>query len=376
MNNPEHKFIPNKTDTGYQLALIIPTYNEYANIAVLVERIQQAIPKQLNWELIFVDDNSSDGTADLISQIHTTSNNIRCLSRIGMRGLSSACLEGMLASNAPIVAVMDADLQHDEKLLPAMYQQFEQDSELDLVVASRFMKQGSPGGLTQNRVALSRLSNWVGSKVIKARLSDPMSGFFMLKRNVITEYYPKLSRLGFKLLLDICASYPNIKHREIPYIMRSRHAGESKLDTLVSWEYIELLLDKTLGKWIPLRFMSFVIVGLSGVFVHLSLLYSLLLFTGLSFIYAQLIATLIAIANNFYWNNLFTYRDLRLKARLFWRGLLTFYLACSIGVTININIASMLEARGLMWWLSGSLGAIIGAFWNFSISRYFTWSAK
>ena len=342
-------------DYGYQLALIIPTYNECSNIDRLLELTQQALPDSINWELIVVDDNSSDGTADYLETLHRQYTNIRCLKRIGRRGLSSACLEGILATNAPIVAVMDADMQHDECLLPLMYQQLAEHSELDMVVGSRYMENASTGTLTENRVILSKLSNWIGNKLIKTKLSDPMSGFFMLRRGIVLKQYSKLSRLGFKLLLDIYTSYPTINCIELPYIMRSRFDGESKLDILVSWEYIQLLLDKTLGKWIPLGFISFVMVGFSGLIVHLVLLYSLLFFSGFVFSEAQLIATLVAIANNFYWNNFFTYRAQRLEGRKFWQGMLTFYLACTIGVAINVNIASMLKESGLIWWLSGGL---------------------
>ncbi len=198
----------------------------------------------------------------------------------------------------------------------------------------------------------------------------------MLRREIIVNQYQRLSKMGFKILLDICASQSSINCVELPYTMRQRHSGESKLDVLVSWEYILLLLDKTLGRVIPLQFLSFVLVGLSGLVLHLTILYSLLSLADFLFGMAQGISTLCAIANNFYWNNLFTYRDQQLHGVAFWRGLVTFYIACMLGVLININIATMLKDYDIVWWAAGSLGAVVGAVWNFAISRYFTWSNR
>lgn len=361
-----------KTSQGYELSIVVPTYNEQANIDELVKRLSHCLDS-ITWELIVVDDNSEDGTAEYVNQLHHKYPNIRSILRIGRRGLSSACLEGVLASTASIVAIMDADLQHDEQLLPQMFHCLYSQQEVNLVVGSRYIDNASTGSLSPKRVTISKLSNWIGNKILSTPLSDPMSGFFMIRKSVIVKNYQRLSKMGYKILLDICATDKSIQCVELPYRMRQRHSGESKLDVLVSWEYFLLILDKTLGQIIPLRFLSFVSVGLTGLSVHLCVLYSLLAITNISFGYAQGLSTLVAITNNYYWNNIFTYRDQRLTGNIFWRGLLSFYVACTLGVIININIATMLASYGAIWWLSGSLGAMIGAVWNFAISRYFTW---
>ena len=363
-------------DRGYQLSVIVPTFNELGNIQELVNRLQQSL-QDIHWELIVVDDDSPDGTADTVRQLHNQQAHIRCIQRIGRRGLSSACVEGFLASNAPYIAVIDADLQHDEQLLPSMLENLLADSNLDLVIGSRFMHEASTGDLATKRVLLSRFSNWLGSKVTKAQLSDPMSGFFMLRREWLRPLLPELSQIGFKILLDIFASsQQNIRFLEMPYRMRQRFSGSSKLDMMIALEYLQLLVDKSVGRFIPTRFILFVMVGLTGLGVHLLSLYSLMNLADLNFYQAQVYATILAIANNFYWNNLFTYRDRRLHGRAFARGLLVFYLACSLGVLININIASTLNQALMPWWFAGTIGAVIGSIWNFAITNYFAWRPK
>ena len=364
------------TDKGYQLSIIVPTFNERDNIEELVSRLQACL-QSIRWELIVVDDNSPDGTADIVRSLHKDHAYIRCIQRIGRRGLSSACIEGFLASSAPYIGVIDADLQHDELLLPAMLQSLQSDSELQLVIGSRFMHKASTGDLAPKRVMLSRVSNWLGNKITKAELSDPMSGFFMVRRACLMELLPRLSQIGFKILLDIFTSSKGaIRYLETPYRMRQRFSGDSKLDIMIALEYLQLLLDKSIGRLIPTRFIFFVMVGLTGLGVHLFSLYALITFAQFSFNQAQVVATVIAIANNFYWNNLFTYRDRRLHGSAFFKGMVVFYLACSFGVLINVNIASALNQALLPWWFAGTMGAVIGSIWNFAMTNYFTWQQK
>jgi dolichol-phosphate mannosyltransferase len=354
------------------LAVVIPTLNEAPNIAPLIARLDAALAG-IPWEAVFVDDGSTDGTADAIRAIAARRHDIRCLERVGRRGLSSACIEGMLASGAAFLAVMDADLQHEETLLVPMLQALEA-GDLDIVIASRFMDGSSLEDFTARRERLSRTGNRLAGLLIPVRLSDPLSGFFMMRRQSFREVVGDLSGQGFKLLLDIFASARRpLRHREFPMHFRARRAGTSKLDVATGLEFLYLLADKVFGRFVPVRFVLFVLVGLSGLAVHLVLLGACYRLAGLSFTVSQMVATLVAMTSNFYLNNIITHRDRRLRGRDFLRGLATFYLACAIGAALNFVIAGFLFANRVPWPVAGLLGAGAGSVWNYGVTSTFTW---
>ncbi|HYH23034.1 MAG TPA: glycosyltransferase family 2 protein [Azospirillum sp.] len=356
-----------------ELAVVIPTLNEVGNIVPLLQRLDRVLDG-IAWEAVFVDDDSTDGTTELLRRLAQERPNVRCLHRIGRSGLSSACIEGMLSTAAPHIAVMDADLQHDETLLPGMLAKLKGEK-LDIVVASRFAEGSSLGTFSSARERLSRVGIRLSRLVTGARLTDPLSGFFMLKREVLEETARNLSGQGFKILLDLFASAPRpLRFGEVPLHFRARHSGASKLDTLVMLEFAILLADKLVGKLIPIRFVLFVLVGAFGVGVHLSLLALAFRGIGLGFVAAQATATAAAMTVNFYLNNQFTYRDRRLKGRRFLWGLASFYVACAIGAVVNLQVAESLFTLGAPWPLAGLLGATVGAVWNFGVSSTFTWS--
>jgi dolichol-phosphate mannosyltransferase len=355
-----------------ELAVIVPTLNEKDNIAPLLARLGDALAG-IQWEVVFVDDDSRDGTAELLLRLQNVMPRVRVIRRIGRRGLSSACIEGMLATGAPFLAVIDADLQHDESILPRMLATL-RERDLDIVVGSRFSAGGSVGTFAGKRLLLSRLGRWLSRIVSHAELSDPMSGYFVLRRTFLEETVRRLSGQGFKILLDFFASAPRpVRFAEIPFTFRPRHSGESKLDTLVMLEYVTLLSDKLLGPYFPTRFVMFVLVGLFGVVVHLAVLglaHKLLL---ISFYYSQIIATFTAMTVNFNLNNLFTYRDRRLSGVRLIYGHLSFYLICSIGAIANFQIAEMLFNLRVPWMVAGFLGAMISSVWNYGVSSTITW---
>jgi dolichol-phosphate mannosyltransferase len=361
--------------TLLQLSIVIPTYYERENIQLLITSLEQTL-RGIAWEAIFVDDNSADGTAELVRTYAVGDRRIRCLRRIGRRGLSSACIEGMLASAAPFVAVMDADMQHDEKILPAMLDLLRGEA-ADLVVASRYIDGGSTGEWGAMRKRIGRVATHLGRWMIKTELADPMSGFFMLRRQVFEAVVERLSGTGFKILLDIIASYPDaLRVVEVPYIFRTRHAGTSKLDAGVAWDFAVMLLDKTVGSWVPVRFVIFSAVGATGLAVHLLALALLIKGMKIDFAVGQSIATLIAMTNNFLINNAVTYRDLRLRGRNLVLGLLAFYLACSVGAIANVGIATYTYQSGEIWWLAGATGAVVGAVWNYAVTSVYTWGNR
>lgn len=359
---------------GAELAVIVPTYNEAANIPALVERLDRHL-RGLRWELVVVDDDSPDGTAELVRRLGREDARVRCIQRLGRRGLASACIEGMLATTAPFLAVMDGDLQHDESVLPRMHELLIAD-ELDLVIGSRYLQGGSLAGLPERRAELSRLATRLSRPLVPANLTDPMSGFFMLRRDLLEANMHRLSGLGFKLLLDLFASSRRpLKFRELPYTFRERAAGESKLDSNVLWDYGMLLLDKLIGGLVPARFVSFLLVGGIGVFVHMAVL--TLLFRGLeqAFVVSQATATLVAMTANFVLNNLVTYRDVRLVGWGWLRGWLTFTMACSVGAIANVGIANFLFVQQTVWALAALAGILVGAVWNYVLTLVFTWRA-
>lgn len=367
--------VPSARGVAPELAIVIPTLNERDNVPILVQRLNRVLGG-IAWEAIFVDDDSPDGTAEIVRAIGRQQPNIRCLHRLGRRGLSSACIEGILASNAPYAAVMDGDLQHDEALLPAMLARIKAER-LDIVIASRHVGQGSVGEWQRSRVMISDVASRLGRMVVKAELTDPMSGFFMIKREAFAATMRSLSGQGFKILLDLFASSPRpLAFAEVPLTFRPRLHGESKLDAMVAWEYLMLLLEKLVGPVVPVRFLLFAMIGGLGVGTHLLTLWFGTHVLLIGFAVAQSIATVVAMTGNFLLNNLFTYRDRRLKGSRLWTGLLSFYAVCGVGAAANVGVAAHLVGGEHSWWLAGLAGAAVSVVWNYAMSSIFTWSPR
>jgi len=356
-----------------QLSIVVPTFNELGNVTELRDRIAAALPG-VDWELIFVDDDSPDGTADRLVALAQQDRHVRCMLRIGRRGLASACIEGLLAASSPLVAVIDADLQHDETQLPRMLELLH-DPELDVVVGSRYVDQGSIGGWNRSRALISRLATQLARTVLKADLQDPMSGFFMMRREAVLRCVRAgTSGVGFKILLDLFASSPTpLRFREIPYTFRERHSGLSKLDSNVAWEYLLMLLDRMCGRLVPIRFIAFSLVGALGLGVHMAVLTMLFQGFGTGFVTAQAAATLVAMTSNFALNNVLTYRDMRLRGWGLLRGWLSFVAACSIGGLANVGIAAWLFQHQGGWVVPAVAGVLVGAVWNYALTALYTW---
>jgi dolichol-phosphate mannosyltransferase len=356
-----------------ELTIVVPTFNERDNVELLIARLDAAL-RGIEWEVLYVDDDSPDGTAAKVRELAQTNSRIRCLQRIGRRGLSTAVIEGMLASSAPYLAVIDADLQHDESLLPQMLAAIKAE-DLDVIIGSRHVAGGGVGDWDRRRVTISGFAARLARLIIAAELTDPMSGFFMISRPGFERAVRRLSGQGFKILLDLFASTPvAYRFKEIPYVFSQRQHGESKLDSLAIWEYLMLLLDKLFGRYVPVRFVTFAAIGGSGVVVHFLTLYSAL--KAVEFPVAQALATIVAMTSNFVLNNMLTYRDRRLTGRRFLTGLGSFYAVCSLGAVANVGIASAAFAHHYTWWLSGLAGAAVGVVWNYAVSSVFTWRRR
>jgi dolichol-phosphate mannosyltransferase len=355
-----------------ELAIVVPTYNEAGNVGPLIAQLEQTLGA-VRWELIFVDDDSPDATAALVRELALLHPQVRCLRRVGRRGLAGACVEGMLATHAQFIAVMDADLQHDETLLPKMLQAL-RDEPLDLVVGSRYLSGGGLGEWSQRRKGLSSIATRLGQQVLGVDLSDPMSGFFMIRRLAFESCVHGLSSLGFKLLLDLVASAPKpLRVRELPFQFRLRQRGASKLDRRVMWDFLMLLIDKQVGRWVPTQLVSFGLIGAMGMMIHMALLKSVLQLLSWPFVWAQSAATLLAMGFNFFLNNALTYQDQRLSGWAMWGGLLRFMLACGLGAIANVGVANYVFKDQAGWMLSGLAGVLVGLGWNYGASSLFVW---
>jgi dolichol-phosphate mannosyltransferase len=345
------------------VSVVVPTFNERDNVTALYRKLEASL-RGVAWEVVFVDDNSPDGTWDVVRGLAQHDSRVRCVRRIGRRGLSGACIEGILASSAPFAAVMDADLQHDETRLPKMLSLL-QGGEADLVIGSRYIEGGSADSFNRQRAGASALATEVAKRVLGVRVADPMSGFFMIRRDRFEQLAPQLSVQGFKILLDIIATaHGELRTVEIPYTFGARLHGESKLDSMVALDFLGLVVAKFTHDLLSLRFLLFAMVGGIGLFVHLGTLFVALQVLEFPFPEAQAAGALVAMTSNFILNNFLTYRDQRLKGAAILRGLLAFYLVCGVGLLANVGVAFSVYDQEPIWWLAGAAGALFGEVWT------------
>jgi dolichol-phosphate mannosyltransferase len=363
-----------KKTTCAELTVVIPTYNERTNVPLLVDQLRNVL-ERIDWEVIFVDDDSPDGTAQIVRAIGSTDGRVRCIRRIGRRGLSGACIEGMLAAQGKFIAVMDADMQHDEILLPKMLV-YLREGTADLVIGSRYVAHASAKDLSNSRRLISKFAGRLAQLLTNVDVADPMSGYFMLRREIADIVAPKLSYEGFKLLLDILTSVQTLRVIEIPYTFRNRISGASKLDAKVVIDFFGLLTSRATRNVVPTRFVEFGLVGAFGLFVHLIVLKIALTIFKWDFSAAQTGATLVAMTSNFYLNNILTYRDRRLVGSDLPKGLIIFYGICAVGALSNIGIANWIYASSPVWWVAGLTGSLVGVVWNYVMSTELVWHIR
>jgi dolichol-phosphate mannosyltransferase len=356
-----------------ELSIILPAFNEAKNIPLIVDKIADAMGR-IPHEIIVVDDDSPDGTADVTRAIGREKPNVRCVHRINRRGLSGACIEGMMAANAPVVVVMDADMQHDETRLPVMLEEIKKGA--DLVIGSRYVDGGdaTSGFQKKTRAKGSELATALANRITGAYTTDPMSGFFMMTRDLADRAARTVSRDGFKILFDIVSRFgPDITIAEVPFQFRERIEGESKLGFLVTVQFLGLLVSRYTGGFIPVKFLLYGLVGFSGLFVHMATLFALNGGIGVAFPTAQVVATFVAMTSNFIFNNEVTYAHRKLKGWRFATGLFTFYIVCGIGALANVSIAVRLFEWDWSAWIAGFAGALMSAVFNYAVTKLVTW---
>ena len=359
------------------ISIVIPTYNEKENIFKILKRLREAL-KSISHEIIFVDDNSPDGTSAVVKDSMKNSSKIRLIHRIGRKGLAGAVIEGVFAANADLIAVMDCDLQHDETKLLDMIEMFSKNNSLDVVIGSRFTEKGeiSEKAFSKMRELGSKITTLIVKKVLKITSTDPLSGFFMVKKETFLKSSDNLQTQGFKVLADFLAtSGENIEIEEIGYKFKNRIAGESKMSFLTALELIGLVLSQILKGRVSIRFILFCMVGLSGIFVQL-------LITGLAMLLinqfptSQTLGIISAMTSNYFLNNIITFQERKLESLDLIRGLFSFYLICSLGAFTNIAIATYIFSFSSNWLISSFIGACFGAVWNFTLTSIFTWKSK
>jgi dolichol-phosphate mannosyltransferase len=367
---------PAMPETRPTLSVVVPTYREAANVPVLFERLKTTLAG-LPWEMIVVDDDSSDGTADVAFALAARDPRLRCIRRVNRVGLAGAVVEGWLSSSADFVAVIDGDLQHDESILPKMYEALAA-GRGNLAVGTRVADATAPGGLSPARQKLSDLGAWFFRRLAGAAVSDPMSGFFMIRREIVSRLAPRLSPDGFKILVDVVlSSGGGQKVVEIPYVFRPRQAGESKLSPLVGLDFLGLVAHHASGGVLPIRFVLFASIGAIGLVVHLFVLAGLIEWLSPeNFAASQIAATIAAMASNFLLNNEITYRAYRYRGLAMAGGFALFALLCSVGAIANVDIASWLFLREHLWWAAGLAGALVGVVWNYAASTTIVWRKR
>ena len=354
------------------LSVVVPAFNERENIGPLIAALSSALDG-VDYEVVIVDDDSPDGTGALARRLAQESPRIRVIQRIGRRGLASAVVEGALSTSGPYIAVMDADLQHDERILPLMLRKLREER-LDLVVGSRHAADGGVGDLSRDRVRLSSAGRRLFDLISRTRVSDPMSGFFVVTREFFDEVAHSLSAIGFKVLVDILASANRpVRLGEIGYRFRTRSHGESKLDIVVELEYLELLFDKLTGGWFPPSYFLFGLVGTAGMAFNFVAAALLLRVWGLDFLWAQTIGALLTVAFNFFLNNAITFRAARMRGTEVLTGLLLFYVVCSVALLAQLAVASALQQFGVHWAPATLVGIVSGSVWNYTIAAQLVW---
>lgn len=342
------------------LAVVIPAYNERDNVVPMVERLDAALAG-IDWVCMFVDDNSPDGTARAVRAVAETDRRVGCVVRVGRRGLASAVIEGVMATDAPVIAVIDADLQHDETVLPQMFEAVRGGS--DVAVASRYAGGGSTGEWDATREKASRLATRIGAIIGPDGLSDPMSGCFAAKREAFEGAVQNMSGKGYKILLDLFAASPRpLSFVEVAYTFRNREAGESKMSLRVLWDYLLMLLDHTVGHAVPTAVLVMLAAGAASVIGHMAVVSTLINVAGTGFAAAHGVALAGVLAVSFALAEAMAHRPRKGSAWV--GGFAGFAAAAAPGWMINGWLGVALADAGVAWALAALAGAAVGAGWS------------
>ena len=357
-----------------EFSLVVPTYCESQNIAILVEKVHQSL-SSYSYELVVVDDNSPDGTSEIANSL-SQQYPVRVITRRNERGLASAVVEGFKQARGDILGVIDADLQHPPEVIPELLETVM--SGADVVIASRYVEGGGSEGWSASRKIISKGSKLLAQVLLPAArgIKDPLSGFFLLRKEVIDGV--ELSPTGYKILLEVLVKGKATEVAEVPYIFKVRERGTSNLTSGEGIRYLKHLTRLTGLQAGAMRFLKFSLVGLSGVLVNEGLLWLLTENLGLYYLLSAAIAVETAIITNFILNDIWTFRDRRTPGTrsLLGRGL-KFNLVSLGGLGINIAILwTVTEVVGISYLISNLIGIAGATLWNYTINTLWTWRAK
>jgi dolichol-phosphate mannosyltransferase len=366
-----------------RLSLVIPTFDERENIGELVGRLTRLLDPVLAgaYELILVDDDSPDRTWELALGLGRTFPQLRVLRRTAERGLSTAVIRGWQAARGEVLAVIDADLQHPPEVVLRLWEELGRGA--DLAVASRNVQGGGISNWSLRRRLLSRGAQLLGLMILPGvlgRVSDPMSGYFMFRRSVIGGV--PLHPLGYKILIEVIGRGRIGRLAEVGYVFRERSEGESKVTSAIYVDYLRHLVRLRLGTLPFGRLVRFAVVGLSGLAVDMGLLYVLSdpgqLGWGLT--RSKVLAAEVAIANNFVWNDLWTFRDLargQRGARAALRRFAKFNVICSMGLVFNVVLLNLMyNVLHMNRYAANAVAVGLVTLWNFWINLKLSWRAS
>ena len=354
-----------------RFSIIIPTYKEHDNIGPLVERVNQAL-SGYEYQMVFIDDNSNDGTEELVSSL-AQKYPVKIVVRRDKKGLASAVVDGLQHVDGDIVGVMDADLQHPPEVLLALLRGVTDGA--DIAIASRYVKGGSCEGWGLTRRLISKGAITMAHVLLPAtrKIKDPMSGYFLFRKRALDG--ANLKPAGYKILLEMLAEGNFQRVMEVPYTFDTRSRGKSKLKVKTQVDYLKHLLSLMKRTGELTRFLKFILVGLSGIGVNQGLLWALIEKRGLQLLAANAVSIEVSIITNFILNDIFTFRDRRTmtaKATL-WRWF-KYNTVALPGAGINYGVTYGLTTfAGIPYLISNLIGIVLATLWNYILSTVWAW---
>jgi dolichol-phosphate mannosyltransferase len=352
-------------------SVVLPTYNERESLPRAIAAVRQALAGREDWEVIIVDDDSPDRTWELAQELGASDARIRCYRRVDRRGLSSAIIDGLSLGTGERLLVMDADLQHDATKIPALLAALD---DADIASGTRYADGGSTGQWSRRRLALSKLATVACRLVLGIRASDPMSGFFAIRRQAFMAVAPRLNPRGYKIFMELLHVLRPARVGEVPYVFSPRVAGVSKLSGQVIWDFALSLAELFTRRLISARFLKYALVGLSGVAVQ---------YAAFFLIWRQMVGdevgTALAIAcaalSNYLCNNSWTFHDRAHRSFAdMTRGVVLFLAISGTGALINQSVTWYLhDKRALMLSLAMAAGIVVATVWNYYLNLDLTW---
>ncbi|MCP5503030.1 MAG: glycosyltransferase family 2 protein [Leptospiraceae bacterium] len=368
-------------------SLIIPTFNEKDNICILIPKLKELfIQNSISYEIIVVDDDSPDLTWKIARDKFEDDISVRVIRRVGKKGLSSAVIDGMSVARGKYLGVIDADMQHDESILPRMLKEME---EYEVVIGSRKVEDGGYGEWGFIRKMMSKGATLVAKIFLPIPVKDPMSGFFIVRKELFDELVSSINPRGFKILLEFIGRKKQVKAKEVGYVFRTRQYGTTKMSSSVIQNYLAALYDIRFGKYISLTFLVYAFVGLIGLAINFSIRKTS------AFVFADeqnqsplsipvLSGFIASLFSNYILNNIWTFKQFRISGVLQQiKGFITFSLISVLGLLIQLsvwnfllqihNITFMNPAENWLSYFYNFVGIVVATASNYYLNKNITW---